>query len=326
MDTNELIVLLADGEYHSGESLGAALGGISRTAVWKQLKKLESLRLKLESRKGLGYRIVDGLDLLSEITIRQHLTKDSLEILRQISVNAVIDSTNASALQGIQQGVTHGALYLAEQQTAGRGRRGRTWISPFASNIYLSLVWQFTGGASVLGGLSLAVGVAVCRSLRGLGVSEVGLKWPNDIVINGKKLGGILLEMQGDAVGDCQVVIGIGINVAMGLEASQHIDQPWIDLQSLMAAQLPSRTMIVAAIVNELVSVLQKFQTTSFSPYRQEWMEYDVYKGREVMVQLGDNYIFGTSQGVDDGGALIILTPEGLKSFNGGEVSLRPAI
>lgn len=326
MDTNELIVLLADGEYHSGESLGAALGGISRTAVWKQLKKLESLGLKLESRKGLGYRIIDGLDLLSEITIRQHLTKECLEILRQISVNAVIDSTNASALQGIQQGVTHAALYLAEQQTAGRGRRGRTWISPFASNIYLSLVWQFTGGASVLGGLSLAVGVAVCRSLRGLGVSEVGLKWPNDIVTDGKKLGGILLEMQGDAAGDCQVVIGIGINVAMGLEASQHIDQPWIDLQSLMGAQLPSRNMIVAAIVNELVSVLQKFQTTSFSPYRQEWMEYDVYKGREVMVQLGDNYIFGTSQGVDDGGALIILTPEGLKSFNGGEVSLRPAI
>jgi len=325
MDINTLMQMLADGEYHSGEDLGVAMGGVSRTAVWKQLKKLEELGLKLESRKGLGYRIDGGLDLLSAQAIRDSMGS-AADSLAAISVQTVVDSTNSCAITGVQQGMRHAAVYLAEQQTAGRGRRGKAWISPFASNIYLSLVWQFSGGAAVLGGLSLAVGVAVCRTLRQLGLHNAGLKWPNDVLVDGKKLGGILLEMQGDAAGECQVVIGIGLNVAMGHQVQTGIDQPWTDLQQVLGSALPSRNVIVATLLAELLTILVDFQSKTFAAYRDEWMSYDVYAQREVMLLLGENYIFGTSQGVDDSGALQVLTSEGLKSFNGGEVSLRPAL
>jgi BirA family biotin operon repressor/biotin-[acetyl-CoA-carboxylase] ligase len=325
MDIKSLMMLLADGQYHSGEELGISLGGISRTAVWKQLKKLEQLGLELESRKGLGYRIVDGLDLLSEKSILAKLCDDAKTLLK-VNVSAVVDSTNTQALEGIRQGVTHAEVYLAEQQTAGRGRRGRQWISPFASNIYMSLVWQFSGGASVLGGLSLVVGVAVCRALQRLGLDTAGLKWPNDIICQGKKLGGILLEMQGDAAGECQVVIGIGLNVSMSQPDSEGINQPWIDLQTIMGDCLPKRSQIVAAMLNELFEILRDYQSKGFGAYRSAWSALDIYADQDIMIMLGEQCILGRSVGVDEGGAIQLLTPQGVKSFNGGEVSLRPAL
>lgn len=325
MDIESLMMLLADGQFHSGEELGAALGGISRTAVWKQLKKLEQLGLELESRKGLGYRIVDGLDLLSEAAIRSQLN-DKASQLAFLSVSSVVDSTNTRAMEGLKNNINHAAVYLAEQQTAGRGRRGRQWVSPFASNIYFSLVWQFSGGASVLGGLSLAVGVAVCRALKSLGIDSAGLKWPNDIICQGKKLGGILLEMHGDATGECQVVIGIGLNVAMPNSDAEDIDQPWTDLQHLLSDKLPKRNQVVAAIINELYEILPEYQSKGFGAYRSAWSELDVFADQQVMIMLGEQCIFGRSVGVDEGGAIQLLTPEGVRSFNGGEVSLRPSI
>ena len=139
------------------------------------------------------------------------------------------------ALRRVEAGGRSGLVCTAEQQTAGRGRRGREWISPFGRNLYVSTVWEFTQGAAALEGLSLAVGVAVAQALKGLGLPEVQLKWPNDIQHEGKKLGGVLLEMVGDASRQCQVVVGIGVNVAMPGAAANAIDQAWTDISRMTA-------------------------------------------------------------------------------------------
>ncbi len=262
-------------------------------------------------------------DLLDTQSIVEFLSASTRQQLHDIHYFNVIDSTNVAAMQGIHQGRRHGHVYLAEQQTAGRGRRGREWISPFASNIYMSMVWQFNGRSDI-SALSLAVGVAVCRALQCLGITGVGLKWPNDILANGKKLGGVLLEMQGDPSHECHVVIGIGLNVLMADNHAALITQPWVDLTSLCDGARPSRNQLVAALLDALVTVLGEYKQGGFAVLKNAWLALDVYAGEEVMVQLGDDYIFGTASGVDDNGALRLHTSMGMQVFHGGEVSLRP--
>lgn len=264
-------------------------------------------------------------DLLDAEAIINALHPASRQQLHDIHCQAIVDSTNVWAAKAIEQGQRHGHVYLAEQQTAGRGRRGRTWVSPFARNIYLSLIWQFQRGERDLSALSLAVGVAVCRALQRLGLAEVGLKWPNDILAQGKKLGGILLELQGDPNRECQVIIGIGLNVAMDEEAASDISQPWIDARRLAHNEMPSRNVIVAALLDALVEALGQFKRSGFAALKEEWQALDVYAGAQVMIQLGEELIFGVARGVDDGGALQLETANGLQLFHGGEVSLRPA-
>ena len=207
-----LITTLADGAYHSGEALGTQLN-VSRTAVWKQLRKLDDLGIELQSCKRRGYRIPGGLSLLCESSIRQHLLGAAAVELRRLEIHQQVDSTNALAMQSAQLGPASGAVFLSEAQSAGRGRRGRSWVSPFGRNIYMSVVYGFTGGVAAVEGLSLAVGVAVVRALEAMGISGAELKWPNDILWSGRKLGGVLLEISGDPAGTCEVIVGIGVNV-----------------------------------------------------------------------------------------------------------------
>lgn len=262
-------------------------------------------------------------DLLDTKLIIETLGDSTRQQLHDIHHYQVIDSTNVAAMQGIEQGRRHGHVYLAEQQTAGRGRRGREWISPFASNIYMSMVWQFNGRSDI-SALSLAVGVAVCRALQSLNIAGVGLKWPNDILANGKKLGGVLLEMQGDPSRECQVVIGIGLNVLMADNHAALITQPWVDVETLCDGARPSRNQLVVAMLEALVAVLGEYKQGGFAALKDAWQALDVYAGAEVMVQLGDDYIFGKASGVDDSGALRLQTATGIQFFHGGEVSLRP--
>lgn len=262
-------------------------------------------------------------DLLDTKRIIETLSDSTRQQLHDIHYYQVIDSTNVAAMQGIEQGRRHGHVYLAEQQTAGRGRRGREWVSPFASNIYMSMVWQFNGRSDI-SALSLAVGVAVCRALQSLNIAGVGLKWPNDILAKGKKLGGVLLEMQGDPSRECQVVIGIGLNVLMADNHAALITQPWVDVETLCDGARPSRNQLVVAMLDALVSVLGEYKQGGFVVLKDAWQALDVYAGAEVMVQLGEDYIFGTASGVDDSGALRLQTATGIQLFHGGEVSLRP--
>lgn len=318
----ELLNILADGEYHSGEEIGAHLG-VSRAAVWKQLQKLESFDLSIESVKGRGYRLVGGLDLLDGEKIKASITGDAIQAIGELEIFPLIDSTNNAAASAIQEGRGAGYCCLAEQQSAGRGRRGRQWMSPFGRNIYLSQVWEFQAGAAALEGLSLSVGLAVVRALTAFGVTGLGLKWPNDVLHNDRKLAGVLLEMQGDPSGICQVVVGVGLNVEMSGSAVSEISQPWTDLQQIVGSV--DRNKLVAELMSSLYSVYKEFLVGGFTAHKDEWCGYDIFAGRDVKVQLGDSYIDGVVIGLDSSGGLLLKTTEGERVFNGGEVSLRGA-
>ncbi|BBB27801.1 bifunctional biotin--[acetyl-CoA-carboxylase] ligase/biotin operon repressor BirA [Amphritea japonica] len=317
-----VLSILADGKFHSGQALGKALG-VSRSAIWKQIKVIEESGLEVYSVKGRGYRIPGGLDLLDRELIEEALDPAVSSQLKHIALNLIIPSTNAMAMDAVYQN-GHGSLYLAEQQTAGRGRRGRNWASPFASNLYFSLTWQFNNGAAALEGLSLAVGIALIRGLKQLGVDGVQVKWPNDLLWRGKKLAGVLLEMSGDAAGECFVVIGVGLNVRMPETAAEEIDQPWTDLQQALGVA-PSRNTLLAALMNQLVPVLEQFSSEGFMPFKEEWQGANAHRNQEVSLHIGNRREQGVCRGVDRAGALLLEAEGELQAFHGGEVSVRLA-
>jgi len=331
-DTQDKILsILKDGQFHSGESLGEALG-CSRTAVWKQLQKLENLGLSIESIKGTGYRVSGGFELFDSELILGHLSEVATAHLSNLEIFRSIESTNKYAREKAEREPCSGSVILAEQQSAGRGRRGKTWVSPFAANIYLSIVWGFEQGAQALEGLSLAVGVAVKRVLNAHGVDGVQLKWPNDIYIDGQKLGGILLEMIGDPAGQCSVIVGVGINLAMPADQGSNIDQEWTDIRTQMQAQQsemeenarPSKNHITSSLISEIIILLSDFQAQGFSSYRDEWQAADAFYGMQAAIHTPKQSIAGIVRGVDPNGALRLELDNGeIETFIGGELSLR---
>jgi BirA family biotin operon repressor/biotin-[acetyl-CoA-carboxylase] ligase len=325
MPKTVILPLLSSGEFLSGQLIADTLG-VSRTAVWKQLKKLEDLGLAIESVKGRGYRIPGGLELLDEAQIKAGLTAQSEVLLTNLVIDEVTDSTNAEALRRMAQGAGSGVVCTAEQQSSGRGRRGRAWVSPFARNVYVSLVGEFTQGAAALEGMSLAVGVGVARALERSGISGVQLKWPNDILYEGAKLGGVLLEMVGDAAGSCQVVIGVGLNVAMPERAAHAIDQDWTDVRTIAGKRgvaFPGRNELLSALLNELLPLIADFEVEGFAPWQQSWEALDAHAGKPVILSSGNGKMAGVARGVNERGALQLETSLGIQSVFGGEMSLR---
>lgn len=323
MAHSKILQLLSDGQFHSGEEIGDILG-VSRAAVWKQLQKLETLDLQVESVKGRGYRLPGGLDLLDSDSIQDLLDNFSPQLDVDLEVLEEVDSTNARLLGGDHRGIARACL--AEWQSAGRGRRGRQWLSPYAANIYVSLAWQFEQGAAALEGLSLAVGVVLAEALENLGIPQLQLKWPNDLFYDKQKLGGILIEMSGDASGLCQVVVGVGCNVRMPANAGENIDQAWTDLASIAKQQgvaVPTRNQIAAAFVAALAQLLGTYQSSGFAPYRERWVDRDAFAGAEIEVHIGDQVHAGEAAGVNAQGALLLNCDGELQTFNGGEVSAR---
>lgn len=319
MEFNDLLALVADGEFHSGEELGAALG-VSRTAIWKQLQKFANDGLVLESVRGRGYRLPGGYCALREQAIRQALDAEASALLSSLDVLQRVDSTSSLLAERGRLGASSGAVCVAEQQTAGRGRLGRTWVSPFGRNLMFSILWEFDGGAAALEGLSLAVGVGVAETLQALGLAGVQLKWPNDVLVDGRKIAGVLLEMQGDAAGRCQVVIGIGVNVAMPDNAP--IDQAWTDLKRAGQEQL-DRNYLLAALLNRLLPLLHAFSQTGFGALRERWQALDALYGRPVVLHRGAWQVAGVCWGVADNGALKFEGEAGVEWISGGEVSIR---
>jgi BirA family biotin operon repressor/biotin-[acetyl-CoA-carboxylase] ligase len=318
---HSLLTLLADGAFHSGRELGEALK-ISRTAVWKQIKLLEAMGLEVFSIRGRGYRIPGGVDLIELDRLNSLLGATSSILLDEVDLRLCTGSTNELALEGLRRGV-HRALYVAEQQTAGRGRRGRQWISPLASGLYFSLAWRFRCGVTALEGLSLAVGLALKRVLDRAGYRDVGVKWPNDLLVGGKKLAGVLIEVTGDTAVDSQLVIGIGLNTGLRDAEADAIDQQWSDLHQQGLAM--NRTELLAALLIELIPVLQEFERNGFKAFRDEWLAADIFRNQPVRVQTGvEAYITGIAAGVTDTGALLLQTEQELRTLHGGEVSLRP--
>lgn len=315
----EIVKMLADGQFHSGEELGGLLG-LSRAAVWKHLQKLEQYGVFLSSVKGRGYCVEGGLDLLDHDVIEKGLRPSNL-----ISVNVFpqVDSTNSYLMR---QSRSAKQVCFAEFQSAGRGRRGRSWISPLAQNIYCSIGWGFEGGVAALEGLSLAVGLAILRSIKKCGLVGASVKWPNDVLYSQKKLAGILIEMTGDPAGYCQVVIGVGLNVSMNNVQGLQIDQPWVALNSILKEEgmpVVSRNTVAITLINELTIVLQTYEKTGFAAYQAEWMESAAHKGQKVELRNGSSIVSGIFSGVTKTGALRLQTDVGERIFHGGEISLR---
>ena len=311
----KLLTLLKDGRFHSGEALGAALG-VSRSAVWKQLQLLESeLSLTVYKVRGRGYRLAAPLQLLDA----DKIASLSVGVPWSAVVHDEIDSTNAEALRLIASGRPAPFLVLAERQSAGRGRRGRAWSSPFAQNLYYSLVLRVEGGMRQLEGLSLVVGLAVKQTLHALGVSSAGLKWPNDVLVGNRKVAGILLELVGDPADVCHVVLGIGINANM---QDADIDQAWTSLR-LETGQQVDRNHLAALLGDKLQECLARHRQDGFRSLQVEWEAAHLWQGRAVSLIAGSSSIEGVVLGVDHQGALRLEVGGVEKSFSGGELSLR---
>ena len=312
-----VLALLSDNEFHSGEDLGAAMG-MTRAAVWKKLKKLESIGVTVHSVKGRGYRLPSPLELLSESILRSDGLSESVHL--QLAFET--ESTNSDAKQYISQGKPLPALFSVERQTKGRGRRGRQWESGVAKNLTLSFAWCFENGSSVVDGLSLAVGVAVARVLKKVGIPNPGLKWPNDIQVDGQKICGILLEMVADQDA-CHVIIGIGLNVEMDTGFMASVDQPWTDLASRLDSP-PSRNYILAELTNELVEVCRLFEEGhGMKHFQHQWQAYDVLFNQSVNVSSISQQRQGVARGINEKGALLLEEDGVIATIHGGEISVR---
>ena len=318
----ELLQLLADGKNHSGQELASVLN-VSRTAIWKQLAKLEGLGLELLSQSGKGYCLVGGLELLDKEAIGAFLVLSATNAITDFTLLKSIDSTNSYLMR--QEQATGVSVCFAEFQTAGRGRRGRQWVSPFASNIYLSLRLSINSGLGAIEGLSLAVGVAVARVLDELGVVDVQLKWPNDVLWSGKKLGGVLIEVVGDPSGVCHLVVGLGLNLRTEKSMADAIDQPWVALDTILP-EPPRRNRVAACLLNHIVPLISDYETEGFVGYKLAWESLNVHANQQVDLLMGSIQTTGIVRGVNAVGALLLETDSGLEVFHGGEVSLRAAV
>ncbi|MBQ1784840.1 MAG: bifunctional biotin--[Gammaproteobacteria bacterium] len=308
-----LLQLLADGQFHSGADLGARLG-VSRAAVHKQIAALAELGIDCHAVQGRGYRLAQALQPLQPQQWQPPLDKGAVAL--------TIDSTNGALMRERRQLPT-GYVLLAEHQSAGRGRRGRGWVSPPATNLYLSLLWRFDQGLEAVLGLSQAVALACLDALQTEGADGLRLKWPNDLLWQGRKLGGILIELAGQPGEPTDVVIGVGLNLQMSDLDAAAIDQPWVDLTTVLGRR-PERNRVAATLVSVLRAELGRFECEGLGPRLPQWRQHDAFGQQPVRLLLGpQRVVSGIVAGIDHQGALLLQTDSGIERFLGGEVSLR---
>lgn len=323
--TWQLLRLLADGGFHSGEAMGRELG-VSRATVFSALAEVADYGLTLQRIRGRGYRLEAPWQCLDAVEINRCLgdcaARFQLEVIQQAA------SSNSELLQRAVRGAPSGSVLAVELQTAGRGRIGRVWHSGLGNALTFSLLWRFECGLNGLSGLSLAVGVAILRALRRFEAAGVGLKWPNDILaehgnsmVRGK-LGGVLIEAQGDMYGPSAVVIGIGINCSLPTVLERAITQPAVSLKQL-CVKPPTRDQLLAAVLQALAAVLDEFARDGFAALRGEWERYHAQQDLPIQLQMPDGSIVeGIARGVGDNGELRLETAQGMRQFNSGEVGV----
>ncbi|MGH7072374.1 MAG: biotin--[acetyl-CoA-carboxylase] ligase [Acetobacteraceae bacterium] len=316
---------LADSEFHSGEQLAERLG-VSRSAVWKAVESLRELGATLHAVRNKGYRLRSGSDALDFQRITGLLPQTARAHVRSVETGWTVDSTNSVLLA--RENPPFGAceVLLAEYQTAGRGRRGRAWVAPPGGSICLSLSWAFREVPQDLGALGLVIGVCALRALRESGLENAQLKWPNDLVVEGKKLGGILIELRGESDGPACVVIGIGLNVVLGADLLQEIGKTGVAATDLVTAGLeqPSRNALAASLVTQVVRGLLVFEKEGLRPFAEEWRTADALRGRQIDVHTLEGVARGLARGIDLHGALVVETPNGVRRFISGDVTVRP--
>ena len=315
----DLLEMLSDGRFHSGEVLARAVG-VTRSAVWKQVTRLATLGLDIQRVPGRGYRIPGGVDLLDGARIRAALNPEARAALEVIEIHRSIDSTNTHLSERV---TARHAACLAEHQRAGRGRVGRRWVSPFGANLYCSVAWTFEALPPGIQALALAAGAAVAQAIDADGRLGVRLKWPNDLVAADRKLGGVLVEMRGEPPGITRVVVGVGINVRMPAAAGTGIDQPWTDLATLGAAT--ARNALAASVLDALVAMLTRFARDGFAASYDSWSARDALRGRDIAVSGDGKPLRGIARGIDRDGALRLEVNGAVRRMIVGEVSLSKA-
>ncbi|HVY80666.1 MAG TPA: biotin--[acetyl-CoA-carboxylase] ligase [Steroidobacteraceae bacterium] len=316
---------LSDGEFHSGEELARTLG-VTRSAVWKAANALRDLGTPMEAVRNRGYRLVAASEPLVATRIRDQLSRTVRERIERLDVAWSLASTNTELVSRPNPPLGRTEVLLAEFQTAGRGRRGRAWFAPPGGAVCLSLSWTFPDMPRDAGALGLAIGVCVLRALEPFGVPDVRLKWPNDVLVADRKLGGILIELRAESDGPACAVVGIGLNVALGADLLQKIAAlglPATDLVSV-TREAGSRNALTASLIESCVRGLLEFEQEGLRPFIDEWRHADALRGRPVTVQAGEETARGLARSIDLAGALLIETPHGLKKFFSGEVTVRP--
>jgi BirA family transcriptional regulator, biotin operon repressor / biotin---[acetyl-CoA-carboxylase] ligase len=328
MNAEQLVEVLADGRPHSGEELARAFD-VTRAAVWKHIAKLADWGLVVDAVPGVGYRLRRGIDLLDAAALRSALSSHVAARLAALEVFTELESTNRHLL-GAPPPPGMLRACIAEYQTAGRGRRGRRWSTPLGAGLCLSVGWQFADAPAGLSALTLAVGVVVRRALARVAGVNIALKWPNDLVWDERKLGGILLELTAEGHGGCHVVAGIGLNVALPPELLPSLSD-WprgaVDLATACAPRgAPPRAALAIALIEELSELFASYAETGFRAYRDDWRAADYLRGRAVRLDEAAGAVTGTALGIEADGALLIETAPGARRrVVAGDVSVRSA-
>lgn len=329
IDPRALLRLLADGDPRSGLHLAGALG-TNRSDVVRLVQRLRAAGIDILARGGRGYQLPAPVELLDAGRIGGAMREEMRRAIHCLEVLFDVDSTNTRLLGLPPPPAGCANVCSSELQHAGRGRRGRPWVSPFGGSLALSLGWSFAGAAAVNPTLSLAVGVAISRALQRLGAKHVRLKWPNDIWLGDRKIGGVLVELRAEAGGPAHVVIGIGLNVSLSAEQRRIIEAGDVRNAGVRIAAVSdacpekvSRNVLAATLLEELLSMLSEFERSGFAVFREEWLALDALAGREARVLAGDGPVEGTARGVDRDGALLLEVAGRLERHVSGEVSLR---
>jgi BirA family biotin operon repressor/biotin-[acetyl-CoA-carboxylase] ligase len=313
---------LADGRFHSGAEVARELGR-SRATLSEALKLAPRLGIELFSVRGKGYKLATPIEFIDVARVKSAMgaaaKRVSLEVVDEI------DSTSTRLMERASGGAPSGTCLVAEWQSAGRGRRGRTWVASLGGSLTFSLLWRFERGAGHLGGLSLAVGVAVAKALAACGVERAQVKWPNDVVCDFRKIAGILVETAGEMQGPSVAVVGVGVNYRLGERVLDRIDQPVTDVAQCSGSP-PARGELLARLLAEMCATLEAFDRHGFPALRDAWRALHAYDGRRVRVMPGRDAAFD-AEVVDVGadGVLVVRRPEGqLVSLASAEISLRP--
>ena len=315
---------LADGRFHSGEELAKSLG-VTRSAVWKATGALRALGATLHAVRNRGYRLAERSDPLDAARIRTALGREARERVARIETVWSLPSTNTRLLERADPAGDSSEVLLAEYQTAGRGRLGRAWLAPPGGAVCLSVSWTFREAPRDLGALGLVIGVCALRTLRGLRVADAALKWPNDLLVGGRKIGGVLIELRAESAGPACVVIGIGLNVALGAMLLEKIAATGTEATDLASAGIAaaSRNAVAAALVSDCLRGLIDFERSGLRPFLEEWRAADALSGRPVHVSAAGGTARGLARGIDLHGALVVETAQGLRRFVSGDVSVR---
>ncbi|MBW8327841.1 MAG: biotin--[acetyl-CoA-carboxylase] ligase [Thiobacillus sp.] len=311
---------LSDGRFHSGQALAAEFG-LSRSSIFNVLAQAEAMGLTIHAVRGRGYRLPEPVEWLDGTVIAQHLGPTA-EVYT-IHVLDSVDSTNTSLMAAALNGAADGTLFCSEHQLSGKGRRGRLWHSVPGGSLTFSTLWRFDSGLQSLAGLSLAVGLAIARAVNRHSCPLARLKWPNDVLVDYRKLAGILVEVQGDMHGAAFAVVGIGLNVRLNAVQRDAVDQAVVDLAEMGVTV--GRNQLLADCLLELHAVLTRFRRDGFAALRGEWQALDAYAGKAVALTLPDaRSVQGVASGVDETGAFLLRDADStLIPYSGGEISLR---